>query len=103
MESNLTATETPFRVGIFPTIEGADRAVAGLLAAGFDKHHISVVCSDKVIEQHFREYEHEEPAGTFTPAAALAGGAIGALLGGLATVATVTASGGIGVAIAGPL
>ena len=53
MESNLTSAEKPFRVGVFATIEQADRAVAGLLAAGFTKDHISVVCSDKVIEQQF--------------------------------------------------
>ena len=103
MESNLTSTEKPFRVGIFPTVDGADRAVDGLLKAGFTKDHITVVCSDEVTERHFHQFEHREPAGTHTPMAAATGSAIGALLGGLATVATVTATGGMGIVIAGPL
>jgi hypothetical protein len=103
MESNLTSAQKPFRVGIFPTIEGADRAVDGLLKAGFTKEQITVICSDKVTERHFGQFEHREPAGAHTPLAAATGGAIGALLGGLATAATVTATGGAGVLIAGPL
>src|SRR5437870_4182915 len=103
MESNLTSTQKPFRIGIFPTVDGADRAVDGLLKAGFTKAHITVVCSDQVTVRHFHEFEHREPAGTHTPMAAATGSAIGALLGGLATAATVTATGGVGIVIAGPL
>ena len=103
MESYLTTTEKPFRVGIFPAVDGADKAVEGLLTAGFTKDHITVICSDKVIEQHFHDYEHREPAGTFTPRAAVAGSAVGAFVGGLAAAATATATGGIGIVVSGPL
>ena len=104
MESNLTRSEPrPFRVGVFATVEQADRAVEGLLKAGFTKDHITVVCSDKTKEAHFSEYEHEKPAGTNTPLAAATGSAIGALLGGLASVATIAATGGLGIIVAGPL
>jgi len=104
MESNLTRTEhRPFRVGIFPTVEAADRAVAGLLKAGFTKEHITVVCSDKTKEAHFSGFDHERPAGTHTPLAAATGSAIGALMGGLASVATIAATGGLGIIVAGPL
>jgi len=104
MESNLTRKEPrPFRVGIFATVEQADRAVDGLLKAGFTKDHITVVCSDKTKEDHFRGFEHQKPAGTTTPLAAATGSAIGALMGGLASVATIAATGGLGIIIAGPL
>jgi hypothetical protein len=104
MESNLThVAERPLRVGIFTTVEQADRAVAGLLAAGFTKDHISVVCSDRVKEKHFSEFEHQDPAGAHTPLAAATGSAIGALVGGLATAAAIAATGGLGIFIAGPL
>ena len=104
MESNLTRSEPrPFRVGIFTTVEAADHAVAGLLKAGFTNDQITVVCSDKAIEAHFKDFEHESPAGTHTPLAAATGSAIGALMGGLASVATIAATGGLGIIIAGPL
>lgn len=103
MESNLTPVERPFRVGIFPTVEGADKAVKALLAAGFTTEQITVICSDPVKERHFQQYEHEEPAGTFTPLAAATGSAIGAIVGGVASVAAMAATGGIGIFVAGPL
>ncbi|HEY5311014.1 MAG TPA: general stress protein, partial [Pirellulales bacterium] len=73
----------PIRVGVFSTMAQADHAVRDLLAAGFTKDHITVICSDKFTEQHFHQYDHQQPAGSHTTSAATAGGAIGALLGGL--------------------
>src|ERR1700736_526297 len=102
MESNLTNEERPFRVGIFTTVERADEAVRGLLAAGFSDREISVVCSDKVKEKHFQRFEHEEPAGAHTGAAAASGAAIGGLLG-LLSMAAVVSTGGLGLLVAGPL
>jgi hypothetical protein len=94
--------ERPLRVGVFGTVAEADRAVADLLAAGFAKDQITVVCSDEAAERHFKDFHKQDPAGTFTPVAATGGGAIGAALGGLAAVATGLATGGIGlVATAG--
>jgi len=80
--------ERPFRAGIFNTVSDAEEAVHALLAAGFTSEQISVVCSDEVKERHFREYEHTEPAGTNTPAAAAVGSAVGAAVIG-ATTATL--------------
>ncbi|MEX2142655.1 MAG: general stress protein [Pirellulales bacterium] len=94
--------ERPLRVGVFGTVAEADRAVENLIGAGFTKDDITVVCSDAAVERHFQEFQKQEPAGTFTPAAAASGGAIGAVLGGLAAVAGGVATGGIGlVATAG--
>src|SRR5471032_3139004 len=76
----------PIRVGIFDSLRDADQAVAELLAAGFTKEQITVICSEEAVQRHFQQFEHQDPAGTNTPAAALAGSAIGAALGGLAVV-----------------
>jgi hypothetical protein len=89
--------ERPLRVGVFGTVAEADRAVDNLLAAGFGKDDISVVCSNEAVEHHFHEFQKQEPAGTYTPATAVGGGAIGAALGGLAAVAGGLATGGIGL------
>jgi hypothetical protein len=91
------------RVAVFGTLGQADQAVLGLMQAGFGKDQISVLCSDKFTEAHFREFEHQHVAGTYTPAAAAAGGTIGALLGGLTAVAGFVATGGIGLLAAGGL
>src|SRR5688500_2435323 len=68
----------PVRVGVFSTVAATERAVQGLLAAGFTKEEITVICSDEAKERHFRVFEHQDPAGAHTPAAAATGGAIGA-------------------------
>jgi hypothetical protein len=93
----------PIRVGIFSTMAQADHAVRDLLAAGFTKDNITVICSDKFTEQHFHQFDHQQPAGSHTASAATAGGAIGALLGGLTAVAGFVATGGVGLLVGGAL
>ena len=93
--------ELSIRVGVFDTIPDADRAVHALLNAGFTKEHITVICSDKYKEHFFQAYEHQDPAGTSTAEKAAWGGAIGATLGGLVTLAGVVATGGIGLLVGG--
>jgi hypothetical protein len=95
------AHERPVRIGVFTTVADAEHAVGNLLAAGFTKDEISVLCSDKAVERHFREFEHQEPAGTYTPAALATGGAIGAALGGLAAIAGLVTTAGAAVLAAG--
>jgi hypothetical protein len=80
--------DRPFRAGVFGTVPLAKEAVNALLAEGFSVDQITVVCSDDVKERHFREFEHTEPAGTNTPAAAAVGSAVGAAVMG-ATTATL--------------
>lgn len=77
----------PFRAGIFGSVSLAQETVQALLAAGFTQEQISVVCSDELKERHFRAFEHTEPAGTNTPAAAAIGGALGAAVLGASTAA----------------
>jgi hypothetical protein len=103
VESNLHSHSKPFRVGVFATVEQADKAVCALLAAGFTDKQISVVCSDVVKEQHFSRFEHEDPDGAHSGAAAAGGAAIGGLVGLLSMAAFVTGTGGLGLAVVGPL
>ena len=100
---NASTLERPIRVGIFTTIRAADCAVDKLLQAGFTRDQISVVCSDQAKEAHFREFEHDEPAGSYTPGAVAAGGAIGAALGGLTVLAGAVTTGGLALLAAGGL
>lgn len=88
---------------MFDSIEDARRAVQQLLAAGFSVAQITVVCSDETKERYFREFEHQHPAGTFAPAASIAGGTIGALVGGLTIVASAIATGSLALWAAGPI
>lgn len=100
---NASILERPIRVGVFNTIRAADCAVDKLLRTGFTKEQISVVCSDQTKEAHFRRFEHEEPAGSYTPGAVAAGGAIGAALGGLTVLAGAVTTGGLALLAAGGL
>jgi hypothetical protein len=102
MESTKTVSR-PIRVGIFDSVSQADSAVEELLRAGFTPEQVTVICSEQAVQQHFKQFEHQDPAGTNTPAAALTGGACGAALAGVATVAlaTIASLGGIALLAAG--
>ena len=89
------------RCGVFTDVTSADRAVNGLLAEGFPREQISVLSSDDGKEAYFRLFEHEEPAGTHAPEAAATGGAVGAAIGGVASVGLMAAV-GLPVVAAGP-
>lgn len=97
----IDVTTQPIRVGIFATVLAAERAVEELLAAGFTVEQITVVCSDPQKERNFELFHHQDPAGTTTPAKAVAGGAIGAALGGLTILAGAAATGGTALLAAG--
>ncbi|HVX13631.1 MAG TPA: hypothetical protein VHC22_20775 [Pirellulales bacterium] len=100
---NASMMERPIRVGVFSTVRGAECAVENLLKAGFTTEQISVLCSDRATEAHFHDFEHEEPAGSHTPAAVAVGGAIGAALGGLTVLAGAVTTAGLGLLAAGGL
>jgi len=91
----------PMRVGVYAALDDAERAVSGLLKLGFSKDQITVICSEDWKAAHFREFRHEDPSGSHTPAAAAIGGAIGAVLGGLTAVVGTVATGGVGLLAAG--
>jgi hypothetical protein len=91
---------SPIRAGVFADLRAAERSVAALLEVGFSAEEITVICSDETKERHFREFEHQHPAGKHTPLAAAAGGALGASLGGV-TLAAGLATGGVPLIIVG--
>ncbi len=92
------------KIGIFENVADAERAVEDLIAAGFTRDRLSVVCPQcDGDEGELDEIEDVPRAGENTPAAAGAGGAIGAVLGGLTAAALAIGSGGVGLLIAGPL
>lgn len=91
----------PIRIGVFSTVASAEQAVADLLDAGFTTREITVLCSAEAKEAHFRQFSHQQPAGTFTPAATATGGMLGAALGGMAVLAGAAATGGVGLLAAG--
>lgn len=93
--------DLPLRVGVFASVEGAERAVEELLKAGFSVDQVSVLCTDRAAEDHFRTFEHEEPAGTYTPAALVAGSTIGMMLGGGTALLAAAATGGAALLVAG--
>jgi hypothetical protein len=98
------STDRPIRAGIFESESSADRAVAGLLEAGFRKERISVVSARPIAQRADHvEVGNEPPAGAHTAGAVAAGGAIGSVLGGLTVAIGVAATGGLGLLAVGPL
>lgn len=98
-----SSTEQRVEVGVFDTVDNARQAVRGLRDVGFSTEQITVVCSDDTKERYFREFDHQQPAGTHTPSATIAGGTIGALLGGLSVVAAAAGTGSLALWAAGPI
>jgi hypothetical protein len=98
-----TTQSRPLEAGVFNTVDGARRAVQDLRAAGFTQEQITVVCSNETKERHFSEFDHQQPAGTHAATAAIAGGTIGALLGGLTVIGAAVATGGLALWAAGPI
>jgi hypothetical protein len=80
------------RAEAFDTVAKADQAVRGLLAAGFTRDQITVVCPAKFKDQCFYATpDSEAPKGAVETIAR--GGAAGAALGGLALAAAVLTGG----------
>lgn len=94
--------EKTVRAGVFSDIRKADAAVAGLVAAGFPKDRITVICP-RCSDERYQEYCQREPAGTKTGKAAALGGAIGSVLGGLGALTGVVLTGGTALLAVGPL
>ncbi|MGE3316720.1 MAG: hypothetical protein AB7O26_16505 [Planctomycetaceae bacterium] len=102
MRDNITANK-PIRVGIFETVPETLEVTRRLMNAGFTTEQITVVSSDEVKERYFREFEHQDPAGTHTPAAAAVGGFVGAAATGLTVATAAIATGGTALFALGPL
>ena len=90
------------RIGIFESFGLADAAVARLIHAGVAKDRISVVCPHDHPEVT-SDVEQVDPGGSHAVPAAVAGGTIGSILGGLTAAVGVAATGGTGLLVVGPL
>jgi hypothetical protein len=90
-------------VGVFDSVSSAKSAVDRLLQCGFTVEEITVVCSDETKERWFKEFDHQQPAGTHTAKASLVGGAVGATIGTLAVLGSAVATGSIALWAAGPI
>lgn len=97
------AVELPVRVAVFSDVNTAEKVVRQLLGAGFHKEQISVICSDKYKEEHFRDLPPTPAPGDYTQEAIAAGSVVGATLGGLALVATAFVTGGASLLAAGTI
>lgn len=90
------------RVGVFEGLSAANRAVHGLVEAGFSKDQISVVCPTCAQDQ-LDEAERVEPSGSHTGESVATGGTIGTILGALTATVGIAASGGMGLLVVGPI
>jgi hypothetical protein len=91
----------PIRLGVFTTTHQATQAIDRLLAAGFSHRQISVLCSNEVKEEFFKDFSNPPLPEERLPGAIVTGATIGAVLGGLITLG-VTMAAGINLA-AGPV
>jgi hypothetical protein len=96
------AEKRSVHVGVFQDIASADGAVQGLVDAGIPKNRITVICPTCTAEK-YHEFKQQDRSGAHAASGAAKGGAIGAVLGGLAAAAGVAASGGAALLVAGPL
>ncbi|MGA9584027.1 MAG: DUF3341 domain-containing protein [Terracidiphilus sp.] len=88
--------------GIFPTEDGADRAVDELLRAGFSNSDISALLPDNETTRAFAHEKHTKaPEGTATGAAT--GGVVGGTLGLLAGIGALAIPGVGPLIAAGPI
>jgi hypothetical protein len=101
MTQQAIATQTC--VGVFDTVAQADRAIRRLLAAGFSKDQLAVICPAKFKDHFLPEAPQAEAPGAGVGSTIAMGGALGATLGGLALAATVMTGGVAGVVAAGVL
>ncbi|MEX1025132.1 MAG: hypothetical protein WD226_08645 [Planctomycetota bacterium] len=91
----------PVTVAVFDRALAANRAVEALVDAGFAKERLSIVCPT-CSDTTFEGIENVDSSGENTPERAVAGGAIGALLGGATAAVGMAATGGAGLLVVGP-
>lgn len=99
--SAIEPIQMPVRVGVFSSLINAERTVDALFRAGFRREEVSVLAPASVAAEFGGLAE--QSASSKSAEGAAAGGAIGALLGGLGLIAGIAATGGIGVLAAGAL
>jgi hypothetical protein len=94
--------ELSIRVGFFSSAAAAEQAIRSLRGAGFTDNEIAVICPEGFAGQIAQAVPKAKEAGTNAAQSVVAGGAVGAVLGGLGLLAA-TAVGVAGAAIALPV
>lgn len=89
------------RAGVYADMASAERAVVKLLANGFEKEQVMVVCSGEAREHKFRHFDAPNHTGISLNGEVATGATIGATIGGLAAIGFGLASGAIPLVIAG--
>jgi hypothetical protein len=92
-----------FRVGFFDSVAQADQAVRSLLADGFTKEQLAVICPQHLKDELLSSLPEARRPGSGATTAIVEGGAIGAVLGGIALAATAILTGGVGLLPAIPV
>ena len=87
-------TDSHVRAGFFGNVASADAAVRNLLAAGFTKSEIAVICPEQFKDQLPNDIPQATEPGEGTVEGIAAGGALGATIGGLALAAAAVGTGG---------
>jgi hypothetical protein len=98
-----TMSERPCRLGFFSSEEQAGQAVQDLLAAGFTKKELAVICPANRRKGVAFSMPLGKPPGSHRAEALAEGGAIGAAIGSIVLAATAIAAGGAGVLPAVPV
>jgi hypothetical protein len=83
-----------YGAGIFDQLTDAERAIAGLRAAGFATRDLAVMCPPQFADRFAPEVEKAEPSATKAPLKIAEGTLVGAL-GGVALAAATVATGGM--------
>jgi hypothetical protein len=89
-------------VGVFSTLIDAESAVEQLKRRGLSTDDVTVISSNDVVRQYFKEYCPDVDPEDWKSAAVL-GGSTGAVLAGLTSVAALVTGAGIPVVVAGGL
>jgi hypothetical protein len=96
-------SDDPISVGYFDAVEEADRAVHALLAAGFSKQQLAVICPKK-FETHFAaEANLAQRPGSNAGVEIAEGAGLGLAIGGIALAAGALVTGGAGLIPAIPV
>lgn len=90
-------SDDPISVAYFDTVEDADKAVGSLLAAGFAKNQLAVVCPQKFAKHFAEEAPLAQRPGSHAAAELAEGAGIGVVIGGIALAATALVTGGVGL------
>lgn len=100
----MSKTETTIiRVGIFAAVYRAEAAIENLISAGFERENISVICSDDGKADRLEQATGEEVESLDHEDTTVSSGIAGGVIGGLAALAGVALTGGIGILAVGPI